>query len=55
LTKKEPVMSDLFASAVTGRNETTGQAGSFGKDPREKTFREQARIQTWREGGEPKC
>ena len=36
MTKKEPVMSDLFASAVTGRNETTGQAGSFGMDPRGK-------------------
>jgi hypothetical protein len=29
-------MSDLFAFAMTGRNETTGQAGSFGRDPRGK-------------------
>jgi len=36
LTKKNPVMSDLFASAMNGRNETTGQAGSFGRDPRGK-------------------
>lgn len=55
MMKKEPVMSDLFASAVTGRNEPTGQAGCFGRDPRDKTFREQARNKTWREGGEPKC
>lgn len=34
MTKKEPVMSGLFASAVTGRNEPAGQAGSFGRDPR---------------------
>jgi len=38
LTKKEPVMSEPFASPLTGRKETTGEAGSIERDPRGKRF-----------------